>query len=117
MVSTRFEHDWCSIFVPLDALASDGNVVESSPGSEKLICRVTPPNEQIAYRVRSLVDQVITTAGDYSQFESSPAASAAKAELLELTRLIVRKQPVNGPAKDGRPRIPRNEIIRRCKIC
>lgn len=114
-VSTRFAHDWCALFVPVDALACGGNVVESSPRSGNILCRVTPPNPQIAYRFRSLVSQVMTTTGKNAHFESSPIASPVEAELLEIARLLVHKHPMNAPEKGGRPKVPRQEIIRRSK--
>jgi transcriptional regulator GlxA family with amidase domain len=47
-----------------------------------------------------------------SQFESSTAATFAAAELVKVASLIVGEQQAGEPIQEGRPRIPRQEIIR-----
>ncbi len=53
----------------------------------------------------------------YGQLESTPAAIAAADELLKTASSIVRKRnrPRGKPDPEGRPKIPRQEIIRRSK--
>ncbi len=114
-ISTKAEHDWCSIFVPSHKLAATSELVESSSGSEKMRCRVSRPNPQLAAQFRALVSPLMTTAANYSEFESAPAATCAAAELLKVASLII-GQGQGGKLKlEGRPKLSREEIIRRSK--
>ena len=114
-ISTRQEHDWCSIFVPSQKSARDGDVTEPSSGSEKTVCRVTRPNRPAANRFLALVHQVVTAATQCPQFESSPAATCAAAELQRVSSVVVGAQQAGVLRQEGRPRLPRQEIIRRSK--
>jgi len=114
-LSTKFEHDWCTILVPSHKLARGSDLAEPSSGSEKMVCRVTRPNRQLANQFRALVDQIMTTAADCPQFESSPAASCAEAEVLKVGSLVVGERLTGETHREGRPQLPREEIIRRSK--
>lgn len=114
-VSTKYEHDWCSIFVPTHELVLGGDLAEPSSGSEKVICRVTRPNRQAANQFRALVHQIMTADANFPQFESSPAATFAEAELMKVASSIVGEQQAGELKHDGRPKFPRQEIIRRAK--
>jgi AraC family ethanolamine operon transcriptional activator len=57
----------------------------------------------------------MTAAANCGQFESAPAATAAAAELLKVASLIVSQRPAGGSGQEGRPRVPREAIIRRSK--
>ena len=114
-ISTKAEHDWCSISVGSDKIATTSNLVESSSGSEKMICRVSRPNRQLAAQFRALVSPIVTTAANYSEFESAPAARCAAAELLKVASLVIGQGQAGKLNLEGRPKLSREEIIRRSK--
>ncbi len=114
-ISTKIEHDWCSIFVPSDLFDRGSDLAEPSSVSEKMTCRVTRPNPRVAAQFRALVHQVMTTATHSPQFESAPAATNAAADLLKVASVVIGKGQAGDPAQEGRPRLPRQEIIRRSR--
>jgi AraC family ethanolamine operon transcriptional activator len=114
-ITTKSEHDWCSIFVPTARFGRGGELAPPSPDTKKMKCRVTCPNRQAANSFRTAVDQTMTAAANCSQFEAAPAAALAAAELLEVASLVVGQQREGVPEGEGRPRLPRQEIIRRSK--
>ncbi len=81
-ISTKTDHDWCSISIPTHRLADSSDLVEPSLGSEKMTSRVSYPNPQLASHFQGLVILIMTTAAYCLEFESSPAATCAEAELL-----------------------------------
>ena len=113
-VSTKAEHDWCSMFVPSHKFAR-GDREKKSPGSDKMGCRVTHPNREVARQFRALVRQLMTAAADCPKFESSPAATWASEELLKVASLVIGQRQAGNPNQEGRPRLARQEIIRRSK--
>jgi AraC family ethanolamine operon transcriptional activator len=114
-ISTKVAHDWCSVFVPTHQFARGGDLGEPSSGSEKMTCRVTRPNLQVANQFRTVASQIMTVAAHCSQFESAPAATCAATELLNLTSLVAGKRQAGAPHQKGRPRFSRQEIVRRCQ--
>jgi AraC family ethanolamine operon transcriptional activator len=113
LVSTKFEHDWCSIFVPTVDIAGNGDRDEASLASEKVISQITRPNRQTAGRFRRSVSELMSVAAKYPQFESSLASTAAGAGLRQLTNEILVQPQASELHRGGRPRVPRREIIRR----
>jgi len=114
-VSTKVAHDWYTVFVPTHKFTQGGDLVEPSLGSEKMTCRVTRPNFQVANQFRAFVSQIMTAAAYCSQFESAPAATCAATELMNVTSLVAGERHAGEPHQNGRPRFPRQEIIRRCQ--
>ena len=57
----------------------------------------------------------MTAAANYCEFESSPAARGVEAELLKVASLVIGQRQGDKPNREGRPRFPREEIIRRSK--
>ena len=114
-LSTRFEHDWCTIFVPSHKLARGGDGVEPPSGSEKMTCRVTRANRQLANQFLACVRQVMRVAAICSEFESSPAATCAAAKLLKVASSVLGERQTGEPKQQRRPRIRRQEIIRCCR--
>ena len=104
-VSTKDEHDWCVAFVPTRLFA--GRM--KSPSRS---CRVTRPCRQCANQFRELVLQIMANAAHCSRFESSPAATRGAAELLKMASLVVSQVDEVEPNHEGRPRVPRQEIMR-----
>jgi AraC family ethanolamine operon transcriptional activator len=113
LISTKFEHDWCSIFVPTVDLASGSDRGEPSLASEKVTSRITRPNRQTADRFRTSVLELMSVAATYPQFESSLASTVAGAGLRELTNEILGQPQAGELHPAGRPKVPRREIIRR----
>ena len=114
-VSTKVAHDWCTVFVPMHTFARGEDIVEPSLNSDKMTCRVTRPNLQGANQFRALVDQIMTAAAHCLQFESTAAATSAGTELLNATSLIAGERQAGQPNQKGRPKFPRQKIIRRCQ--
>ncbi len=114
-VSTKVAHDWCSIFVPTHKLTRGGELIEPSSSSEKMLCRVSRPNPQLAAHFLALVRLIVTSAANFSEFESSPAAHVATAELLKVGSSVVGQRQGGKPNPPGRPKLPREEVIRRAK--
>ncbi|MGB5636935.1 MAG: helix-turn-helix domain-containing protein [Waterburya sp.] len=83
--------------------------------NEKMMCRVSPVNRQVGEEFRMLVHQIMTTASHCLEFESSSAATCAASELLKVASLIVSPRQAGKPNPEGRPKLSRQEIIRRSK--
>jgi AraC family ethanolamine operon transcriptional activator len=108
-LSTRFEHDWCAIFIPTNRLDRGAF---ASPGR----CRVTRSKPQASRRFRDAVRQVLRVAANCPQFESEATAKIAARGLLKLAIGIVGQQQSPWPESTrGRPKLPRDDIIRRSK--
>ncbi len=114
-VSTKAEHDWYTVFVPAHKLAHGGDSMESSSGVKKTRCRVTGAKPQIVIPFWACISQIMIAAAKCLQFESTPAAACAEAELLKLASWVVGEPQTAEPHLDGRPRLSRAEIIRRCR--
>lgn len=114
-LSTKFEHDWCSISVPSHVLELDPDFEEPSSASDQTGCRVTRPNRHLASRFQASVRGVLATAARYPQFESSLGATVAAGDLLELGTLVLGRQQEQETEREGRLKLPRAEIIRRSK--
>jgi AraC family ethanolamine operon transcriptional activator len=94
-------------------LALGGERSETTSGTEKMMCGVTRAKDQAVNQFRTIVREIMTTSTNCSRFESSPAATSAAAELLRVTSLIVGRRHAVELNSKGRPRLPRQEIIRR----
>ena len=114
-ISTKTEHDWCSIFVPTHNLARGSDLVESSLGSKKMTCRVSRYNRQLADQFQELVHQSFITATSHWKFESSPAGHCVEAEFIKLASFVIGQRQEDMPNPEGRPRLSREDIIRRSK--
>jgi AraC family ethanolamine operon transcriptional activator len=111
-ISTKVEHDWCAAFVPTEILAR--HIVDFPSSLERGKCRVTRPNRHTADRFRSIVLQVMNTAGNCADFESTAAAEVGATELLKVAMLALGQRAANEPSCGGRPKIARQQIIRSC---
>lgn len=111
----KTEHDWCSIFVPTHQIVRDNNIIGAPSSSEKMICRVTRPNPQLTNQFWDLVHSIMNAAGNCEQFESSPAAIYAAAELEKIASLIVGQETTRQSRQEGRPKLSRQEIIQHSK--
>jgi len=115
VLSTKFEHDWCSISVPNQVLELDPDFEEPSGASEQPGCRVTRPNRHLARRFQASVRHALGTAARYPQFESSLGAVVAAGDLLELGTLVLGRQQQRNTDDTGHFKHSRVEIIRRSK--
>lgn len=114
-LSTKFEHDWCSMFVPAQIFDRDRDKEDPSFADDKGICRLTRPDRHVANQFRASVLDTMATAANYPQFESSLASTIASAGLLKLGSSIVREGAGREPHQPGRPKAPRRDIIRRAQ--
>ena len=109
------EHNWCSIFVPTDVWARAGYPLKLSLGGEKGACQVTRPNRQLYMHGRSLVRDIQLAVTTCPHFETTPAMKIAAAEAAKFVFRIAFESHIDEPAETaGRPRVSRQEIIRRC---
>jgi AraC family ethanolamine operon transcriptional activator len=113
-LSSAVEHNWCSIFVPIDVWTRAGNSLELSLDGEKGACRLTRPNRKLVMQGMSLVRDLQFAAATCPQFEYTPAATIAAAEAMKFVSLIFGERKIDKPHRKGRRRISRQEIIRRC---
>jgi len=115
-VATKNEHDWCSLFLPTDTLADRGSYSGSSTAVGKSTCRVSPANLHLANQMRSLVRDVSASAGAGSRFEATPAAQDAVQRARRIASAIIGERGTEDELlKGGRPKLPRQELIRRCR--
>jgi AraC family ethanolamine operon transcriptional activator len=114
-ISTEFKHDWCSIFVPNQTLARGREPEASAVRSEKTKCRVISTSRRVVGRFWTLVSQTMAAAAQCPEFESSPAGTDAEAELFKVASFILGRRGAGAPDQSGRPRVSREEIIRRSK--
>jgi AraC family ethanolamine operon transcriptional activator len=109
-VSTKVEHDWCGAFVPAKLFDDSADLTSSA----SRLCRVTRPSRQAADQFRAALFQIFAAANS-GHFELSPAATCAAHEVLKVVNSIVGPTPPVGRNHDGRPKVPRQEIIRRSR--
>ena len=113
-LSTKLEHDWCSIFIPADRLPAFSSPVEAEDAQGPMICRTTGPNRHLANRFRASVREVLNAASREPEFGSSIAAEVASTDLMELGAAIIQSHTTEERSDrfDGRPKITRREIVR-----
>jgi AraC family ethanolamine operon transcriptional activator len=116
-LSTKFAHDWCSVFLPTGFVRGDDPLGPSSasPVSEMARCRVAPANRQLMARFNYVVNQVMMASANSSDFENSPAAKSAAVELKEVASLVLREVQTIKSDRLGRPATSRTRIIHSCK--
>jgi AraC family ethanolamine operon transcriptional activator len=114
-LSTKLEHDWCSISVPSHVLDRDPDAEEPSKAAREEGCRVTRANRVLASQFQASVRTVLTTSARYPQFESSLAAAVAAADLLELSTRVLGRRRQRNTDHAGRFKLSRAEIILRSK--
>jgi len=115
VLSTKLEHDWCSISVPTEVLGRDPDFDAPSSASREIGCRVTRPDRRLANQFQDAVREVLTNASKYPKFETSLGATVGSATLLELGTRILGRALVRETDRAGRSKLPREEIIRRCR--
>jgi AraC-like DNA-binding protein len=112
-LSTKLEHDWCSIFIPAHVLDLQPDFEAPEGDAEKMICRTTRPKIVLARQFRASVREILTTASNHAAFESSMASTIAAASLVELGTAIIGLRQQSESPHPGRRKLPREEIIHR----
>jgi AraC family ethanolamine operon transcriptional activator len=113
-VSTRDQHDWCSIFIPEHILTGSGGIDDlSSAGSPK--CRVSGADHHLANQFLSLLTEIFSVAAKNPEFEASQAASVAQSELVRIAAGVLDKQRADTSDAAGRPKLSREEIMLHAK--
>ena len=107
-ITTEVAHDWCVAFIPTQLLADIGEPLTAQSRS----CFATAPNRRAAAQFRSTVLQIVNNAASYPEFETSPAAVNAMAEVFKVATRIVAPGQFVVPAC-GRTRLSRRLIIER----
>jgi AraC-like DNA-binding protein len=113
-ICTADQHDWCSIFVPEDLISNyidTDSFSDSGPGQ----CRVSEADPDSALRLSTSVSQLIRNAIENPNLETSPAAPVAERELVKIASTVLRNPRADSHNNGGRPQVPRQLIIDRCK--
>ena len=106
-ISTKVAHDWAAVFVPKRHFPIGGLPLQA----DSRICRVTRPNRPAAARFRDLVGETLFSAAQSAQFASSSSANQAAEEILNCVSAIAEWLPT-GEKREGRPRVPRERVIK-----
>lgn len=113
-IRTEVSHDWCTILVPARGFSADRQRPPLSPAVDRTRCRVARTDRRTVKRFQRLVGETMNAAATCPQFEQSPAAIRVAAHLMNVAALILEQPPAHAFHEPGRPRVPREEIMRRC---
>ena len=108
-ICTRDVHDWAAITVPtwmLEPSVRDGFMNK---------CQALGPDHLLAQQIRHTIDQIWVTANEVATFEESIASERAGDEVEHLMERVLAPAdpyPDTERHRRGRPRIPRDEIVR-----
>lgn len=112
-LSSRSEHDWCSIFIPTPILDLDRGLAAMEAESDKMISRTTHPDRLLADRFHTLIRHALGMAAEFREFESSVASKVVAERLRKLGSLIVRGEQERETQHVGAPKLSRKEIVDR----
>lgn len=104
-ISTKYAHDWCSVFVPNDQFLF--NPRKPDP--------VWHANRRAVASFYYIVSEIIKAPANSSQFETSPAAKFAAVEIKKVISLILGVPQTLDRQRIGRPIRPRADVIQFCK--
>jgi AraC family ethanolamine operon transcriptional activator len=108
------QHDWCSIYLPTEMFAD--LALEPSSSTDKTGVWVSGGNHRAARQVFRLVCDVMSNSSQYPEFENTLAARRIEADLSRIAARVAGrhlKEQV-GMTAEGRPKLARDEILRRC---
>ena len=108
-ISTNVEHDWCVAFVPTRLLSHDNGIVTPTH-----TCRVTRPMDHAAEEFQSTILETMQASSLSNSFETTQAAENAAAEVLKLAEIAIGRKQKTISSQEGRPKVPRQLVIRRC---
>lgn len=113
-VASNAAHDWCTIQIPKEMFA---DADEKLSTSAKPTCWVRHDNPQAAHQIYRLVRRVLNNAENHPGFENTLAASYIEKDLSRIVAKVLGNTPVKqvSDGREGRPTVPRDEIVRRCK--
>ena len=112
-ISTKEPHDWCAVFLPMDALPDLSVLRSHSPSGQKR-CWVTRPNRMAADRFRRATFQIRETATSCPDFETTEAGRIAAGAVSRAAKLALGLRETSKVGAEGRPKMSRQQIIRRC---
>jgi methylphosphotriester-DNA--protein-cysteine methyltransferase len=112
-LSARDEHDWFAVSIPESHIENQRSVNAPSDAGRNG-CRVS---HRLTDRLESAITDLILFAGNTPDFEDSPAASVAQAQLVEAASSLIQEPTPNRPESAGRPKLSRQHIIRRAMEC
>ncbi|HAC61985.1 MAG TPA: hypothetical protein DCF68_00250 [Cyanothece sp. UBA12306] len=114
-LATKVEHDWCTAFLPTTLLPPPNELSEPLLSPEKSIFRVAHPNQRVINRFRWLMANIDVASTQCTDFQSTPAAKVAREELQQILLSLLYGVQTVKPNLEGRPKIPREQIIARCR--
>jgi AraC family ethanolamine operon transcriptional activator len=114
-LASNAEHDWCSIQLPTDMFTD--LPAEPSSSTQKPGVWVSDSNQRPARQAFRLVCDAMTNESGHPEFEGTLAARNIEADLSKIAAEVVGKPLMEKTRtiSEGRPALPRDEIIRRCK--
>ena len=104
-ISTKYAHDWCSVLVPKDQFLF--NTQKPNP-----VCHA---NRWAVTTFYYLVREILTASANSSQFQGSPAAKIAAAEIKKVASRILGVPQTEGREREGRPTVNRDHVIQSCR--
>jgi len=108
-ISTKVEHDWCVAFIPNSSLSPENKIVRPTR-----TCRVTRPMNHAARDFQTTILEIMQAASLSTSFETTHAAENVAAEVLKLAEIAIGKKQKTVLGREGRPKVPRQLVIRRC---
>ena len=109
-VSATRGHDWFSLFVPTDLVATCAVFAETDPPEDD--CRLIHlPAEQLA-RMRELIRRLAALAHLNPGLVTAEATAALEADFLAVVRQALAAGARRPPSLPGRPVLPRRRIVR-----
>ena len=103
-ISTKYAHDWCSVFVP-------NHQFLFSPRKPNPIWHA---NRRAVASFHYIVSEIMTASANSSQFQMSPAAKVAAAAVRKIAKYILGVPQTEGRERLGRPTEPREDAIQNC---
>ena len=111
-IRTDHAHDWSAVFLPLDLFGEDSQI-ENRATRESASCWVTEPAPSLSAEFQFITQQMLNCGRATSEFETSPAARLAQAELFELSHRVLGGGRSSADPQNGRPRLPRRIVFER----
>ena len=112
-LSERDAHRWVFLSFPAGLLFGSDDAADSKGGPVGESCVVIPAQPALARRIADTIFEICDAAASCAKFQASPAAESASESLLHLSLPIFGQPSAIEAAPNGRPRLPRQEIIDR----
>ncbi len=105
-LSASADHQWCSVFLPSEQIPQAAELARP-------VCRVKQASSTAIASYLNLVQRILSAAARHPEVMDS-AVDEALQELRRTSAELI-AGPVTPDSQDGRPRLPRSEIVRRIK--